>query len=362
MLRGRTAVAAAAMTLVATGVVATGGAASAAVPTGFNHVVSGNFFGGPRDEMLFHSNGSDLELLLSVSAGGSNSLIFKPYVLPDSGLARPIVGDFDGDGFDEVFWYTRGPEADVLWDFTAYDAVTTTELFITGTFTPVAGDFTADGADDIFFYGPGTALDVLWEFNPGGGHTELSIPVSGTYVPLVGSFGFDATDDIFWYAAGPAADSLWDFNAGSTTRTSRAMPVAGTYTPFTLDMFGDGAGGGDIFWYAPGTATDTVWDFIDGVRFSFRDPVNGVYTPMSGDYLGDGLDDIVWLHGGGFNLWVHRPVTDGVARFRYSVTFGQSTTAAAGVNTGERAPLGSGLSVSPVAPDTETRSLDPAHH
>jgi glucose/arabinose dehydrogenase len=307
-------------------------------PAGFNHVVSGNFFGGPRDEMLFHSNGSDLELLWSVSAGG-NSLIFTPYDLPDSGLARPIVGDFDGDGFDEVFWYTRGPEADVLWDFTAYEAVTTTELFITGTFTPVAGDFTADGADDIFFYGPGTAPDVLWEFNPGGGHTELSIPVSGTYVPLVGSFGFDATDDIFWYAAGPATDSMWDFNPGSTTRTSRAMPVAGTYKPFTLDMFGDGAGGGDIFWYAPGTATDTVWDFVDGVRFPFRDPVNGVYTPMSGDYLGDGFDDIVWRHSGGFNLWVHRPVTGGVGRFRYSFTFG---------------------SLSPVLLGTEIKSLDPA--
>jgi glucose/arabinose dehydrogenase len=307
-------------------------------PAGFNHVVSGNFFGGPRDEMLFHSNGSDLELLWSVSAGG-NSLIFTPYDLPDSGLARPIVGDFDGDGFDEVFWYTRGPEADVLWDFTAYDAVTTTERFITGTFTPVAGDFTADGADDIFFYGPGTALDVMWEFNPGGGHTELSIPVSGTYVPLAGSFGFDATDDIFWYAAGPAADSMWDFNPGSTTRTSRAMPVAGTYTPFALDMFGQGAGGGDIFWYAPGTAPDTVWDFVDGVRFQFQDPVNGVYTPMSGDYLGDGLDDIVWRHSGGFNLWVHRPVTGGVGRFRYSVSFG---------------------SLSPVLLGTEIKSLDPA--
>jgi glucose/arabinose dehydrogenase len=291
-------------------------------PTGFNHVVSGNFFGGPRDEMLFHSNEPGLELLVSVSAGGSNSLNFTQYDLPDSGLARPIVGDFDGDGFDEVFWYTRGPEADVLWDFTAYDAVTTTELAITGTFTPVAGDFTADGVDDIFFYGPGTALDLLWEFNPGGGHTEVSIPVSGTYVPLVESFGFDATDDIFWYAAGPAADSLWDFNPGSTSRTSRAMPVAGTYTPFTLDLFGDGAGGGDIFWYAPGTAPDTVWDFLEGVRFSFQDPVRGVYTPMSGDYLGDGADDIVWLHSEGFNLWVHRPITGGVGRFAYSVTFG----------------------------------------
>jgi hypothetical protein len=155
------------------------------------------------------------------------------------------------------------------------------------------GDFTADGADDTFFYGPGTALDLLWEFDPGGDHTEAQIPVSGTYVPLVESLGFDEPDDIFWYAAGPAADSLWDFNAGSTTRTSRAMPVQGTYRPFTLALFGDGAGGGDIFWYAPGLAADTVWDFRLGIRSSFRDPVKSTYTPMSGDYLGDGFDDIV---------------------------------------------------------------------
>ncbi len=320
----------------ATGLVGSGGPVGAAVPTGFNHVVSGNFFGGPRDEMLFHSNGPDPEMLVSVAvAGGPNQITFTPYELPDSGLARPIVGDFDGDGFDEIFWYTRGPEPDVLWDFTAYDAVITTNFTVTGTFTPVAGDFTGDGTDDIFFYGPGTALDLVWEFDAGGTYTESQVPVSGTYVPLVGSIGTNETDDIFWYAAGPAADSMWDFNVGSLSRVSRAMPVAGTYIPFTFDLFGEGWGGGDIFWYAPGAATDTVWDFylLGSERFSYQDPVKGTYTPMSGDYLGDGLDDIVWLHKDGFHLWMHRPSGDAIVRLAYYITFASPAPADAGVAT-----------------------------
>lgn len=34
---------------------------------------------------------------------------------PASGTYRPVIGDFDGDGRDDLFWYAPGSGADVVW-------------------------------------------------------------------------------------------------------------------------------------------------------------------------------------------------------------------------------------------------------
>ena len=33
---------------------------------------------------------------------------------------------------------------------------------VTGTYEPLLGDFNGDGENDIFWYGPGAANDALW--------------------------------------------------------------------------------------------------------------------------------------------------------------------------------------------------------
>lgn len=97
-----------------------------------------------------------------------------------------------------------------------------------------------------------------------------------------------------------------------------------------------------------------MWDFILGSRFSFPDPVRGTYTPMSGDYLGDGFDDIVWLHSGGFNPWIHRPSGTSVLRLAYTITFDSAAVASASATA--RTDAGTGISLPSVVPGTQIAS------
>jgi hypothetical protein len=273
--------------------------------------VSGNFFGDDRDEVFLYSGVDDVEpndTMLSFDNGGvpGDPVTVTAFTHDVRGQFVPLPGDFDGDGLDEILWYGAGAAPDVLWDFTDFTAHTETPVTVTGVYRPVVGDFTGDTVDDILWYAPGSAVDTLWEFNVGGGHTAVSRPVRGTYRPQVASVGKDNTDDILWYAPGSAADTLWDFTQGTTSFTTRQIPVSGTYRAFTLDVFGDGWRGGDFFWYAPGPGTDTYWDYFLGARIqSFIDPVQGDHLPVSGDFFGDLQDDVLWLNDTAPVLWEH---------------------------------------------------------
>jgi hypothetical protein len=290
---------------------------------------SGNFAGDAREEVFLYSDVEDPEpndTMLSFDNAGvpGGPITTTSYPQDVQGSFVPLPGDFDGDGFDEILWYGAGTAPDVLWDFTDFTTHTETPLPVRGFYVPVVGDFTGDGVDDIMWYAPGAAADTLWEFDAGGTHTATSRTVQGNYFPLVASVGKDATDDILWYAAGSAPDTLWDWTANATTPrfTTQRWRVVGSYLPFTLDEYGDGARGGDFFWYAPGPGTDTFWDYFRGARIqSFVDPVKGFHVPVAGDFLGDGQDDVLWMNNEAPVLWDH----NGLLRHKY--VFGPFATA-----------------------------------
>jgi hypothetical protein len=280
------------------GVSAVGGGASPAEgqEAVVSNVVAGNFAGDGRDESFFYVSGSTEDDMISWSNGGVPGGDLTTAVFPFAVGARydPFAGDFDGDGFDEIFWYAPGSATDSMWNFPSFTTRTSVPESVSGTYTPLVGDFNGDGIDDVFWYAPGSAADSLWTFHAGGSHTATPMQVSGTYKPVVASVGKDATDDIMWYAPGSASDTLWDFTAGTTNHTASPLPVSGNYRAFALDMFGDGPRGDDFYWYAPGPGTDTVWDYIDGARNdTFQLPIKGNYLPIVGDYFADGQQDVL---------------------------------------------------------------------
>jgi hypothetical protein len=317
-------------------------------------VVAGNFFGDARDEELYYAAGPTPDSVVSRSNGGivGGDLTEESGSFNITRTLDPITGDFDGDGFDEVFWYAPGTAADSIWNITGFGTATSTPMSVRATYTPLAGDFTGDGVDDIFWYAPGTAADSLWDFNAGGGHTAIAISVRGVYKPFVASIGKDATDDIFWYAPGAAADSLWDFDLGRTTFRSVAIPVSGNYRPIVVDTLGEGFRGDDIWWYAPGTAADSVWDYRNGVRRTYPLGLRGNWIPTVGDFFGDGREDVdlVDLAVGetirDFALLDGEPVyVDYHFRFATSAAaaVGEASKAAAtNATTGQLQPFGSG--------------------
>lgn len=80
---------------------------------------------------------------------------------------EPIVGDFDGNGWADVFWYAAGTAPDYVWYFdgdrrTGTTGYTWTRENVNGPFTPLVGEFTGDGVDDLLWYRSGAARDWLW--------------------------------------------------------------------------------------------------------------------------------------------------------------------------------------------------------
>jgi hypothetical protein len=262
-----------------------------------NELVAGNFFGDSRDEQFWYIAGPTGDGLFSLSnggvPGGQLTTNVVPYTVNGTNY-DPFTGDFDGDGFDEIFWYNPGSGADFIWHFADSRHFRQEAVSVNGSYLPLAGDFNGDNNDDIMWYGRGSAPDSMWLNRRGAlNPIKLAANVSGNYRPVVASIGKDATDDIVWYAPGTAADTVWDWTRLARTHTDFRITVNGSYLPVALDSFGDGPRGDDIWWYAPGAAADPFWDYQDGVVVSNTPlPLVSSFAMTVGDFFGDGMEDV----------------------------------------------------------------------
>jgi hypothetical protein len=326
----------------------TAGAAVSSAPSPASAAVvdaadmAGNFAGDDRDEIFSYVAGSTADLLVSFDNGGvpGGPLSVETHPFMVNGRYDPIVGNFDGDAYDELLWYTPGTGGDFLWNFTSFDTVDIRPFTVNGVYEPVVGDYSGDGVDDILWYVAGPGQDHLWEFDATS-YRSIPYSVNGYYTPIPGSFASDATDDVLWYVAGTGADHMWDFRLGTTSYTSTPHPVNGAYLPFVLDVFNDGWQGDDIFWYGPGpTSGDYIWDYFQGVPTVLQDRVNGYYVPVAGDFLGDGHDDIVWLVSDDFSLWDHAPAAEPGVVDRWIYDFSPAAAASTASPSGDVATTG----------------------
>ncbi|NLV56718.1 MAG: family 43 glycosylhydrolase, partial [Acidimicrobiales bacterium] len=286
-----------------------GGAYSAkGVSIGGNYqIVAGDYSGDGRDDLAFYGAWTRADTMWL--GGGNRS--FTTRAFNQVGTFLPLSGDFDGDGDGDIYWYQPGPDPivadrsragsnyepnarnDQLWLSTG-TGWTVRDLSVAWAAIPVVGDFDGNGADDIIWSQPGSAPDRLWLFGSDGQHRSVAISIWGNYRPVVGDFDGNGVDDIFWYGPGSAADSVWWFNASGGYSSTHFTVTGDRYRPFAGDFDGDGRD--EITWYHPGRGYDSIWTGISrGRGYSTRGTViNGVYTVVVGDYDGNGVDDILW--------------------------------------------------------------------
>lgn len=172
----------------------------------------------------------------------------------------PAVGDFNGDGRADVMWHgVSNPGAglpeitDVLWlsESTA-DALAfaTVPKEVGHTYRPFVGDFDGDGIDDIFWHrswgmtseGPSistTGPSFIWYFDALGGHEAEAFVLDADYSPYVSDFDADGCHDIAWFDAVGDTLTLWrclplmrDFDCGDTFPTPPNAAPVGTHWAF----------------------------------------------------------------------------------------------------------------------------------
>ena len=184
----------------------------------------------------------------------------------------PVVGDFLGDGRDDIAFYGNHDGQYNFWVLTAASNFDPTKMIILNNngigfggpgSVPVVGSFFGDGKLDIAVYGP--AYNAAGQYNfaaldagskNAAGYYTRSLYVQGIGqagdVPIVGDYSGDGTSDLALYGK---HDGEYDFQVLSS---SNGFDPA---RPLVLDYNGYGFGG-------PGS------------------------VPISGDFFGDGGTDL----------------------------------------------------------------------
>lgn len=298
----------------------------------------GDYNGDGMDDVLLYRAGTATDRLLY---GQANNRFVNGPAININGTFTPLVGDFDGDDKSDVFWYAPGTAGEYIWyGANGASAFTVTPaLSINGTYRPVLGDYNNDQRTDMMLYAAGTASDFLWFGAARGTQFTKATPpsISGTYLPLPGDFNGDGRTDIVWYGPGTATDALWYATGSAPYFVRGTSPAANSaFIPVLGDFNGDDVS--DIFWYLPGTGAELQWT---GTVFGFlAQPgrtINGSYNPVPGDFNGDGITDIL-LNGsaGADYLWRG---TDAGFTNGPTVSFGSGTPLAGRFNNDQRSDL-----------------------
>lgn len=223
--------------------------------------LAGDFDGNGFTDLLHYQPGSGSDELWLFDADGLLSKDNRTI----NGYYWPLVGDFNADGRDDVLWYDPVGTSHPVWTATGHGRFESTRIGADGTglatrgspYRPMVGDFDGDRDDDIFWYRPGVETDRLWLSDDGPiGGGSYSQTVNGIYRPVLGDFDGDGSDDIFWYGQGDWSDSLWYMNGNSHEALDK-VDKTGDLVPFVGDFNGDRDD--DIMWYDPNRSTSSVW-------------------------------------------------------------------------------------------------------
>jgi len=227
------------------------------------------------------------------------------------GSEIPLVGDFNGDGKDDIVSFTRGNAGDVfvaLSDGSKFKGTGAKwhDNFCMGTEIPLVGDFNGDGKDDIATFTRGSAMDVFVALSDGSKFNGTGVKwhdnfCTGTEIPLVGDFNGDGKDDIVTFTRGTAMDVFVALSDGSKF-TGTAVKwhdnfCTGTEIPLVGDFSGDGKA--DIATFTRGTSGEVFVATSTGTAFTgtgtkWHDKFcYGSEIPVAGDYNGDKKCDIL---------------------------------------------------------------------
>lgn len=214
------------------------------------------------------------------------------------GIATPDwadIGDFDGDGKDDIAWYrsASGGKLEVIKTNSSGTGHSGATTWFTGFATPNwagVGDFNGDGKDDIAWYlvANGGKTEIVTTNGTGTGHAGATTWFSDFATPDwagIGDFDGSGKDDIAWYRlVGGGKLEVIKTNTSGTGHTGATTWFTGFSAPnFAAAADFNGDVKTDLAWYLSATSKLEVL------------PTNSTGTGPTGT--------IQWLTGFGAPSW-----------------------------------------------------------
>ena len=238
-------------------------------------------------------------LRLVASDGSTETATFEGDLRIFAGFA-----DFDGDGQDDILWWTLSGYEAWLMDGVHAKAVGPVSSPPSSRHAAIA-DFDGDGRDDILWLGD-------------DGHAEMSLmnglaatpagvvrPAGTGFLPLViGDFNGDGKADLVW-KHDDGRHSVWLMD-GARMINSAALLDANTST-WTVNMAADldGDGKDDLLWHTDWGA-QAGW-LMDGTTpKAYRNFLSGNWRVLgAADIDGNGTADLIWQNlDGSYGVWL----------------------------------------------------------
>lgn len=131
--------------------------------------------------------------------------------LPPTTWTSVLVGDFDGDGRSDLYFYASGATTDLQWFGTADRSFDATADQTTVIYKPVVGDFNGDAADDILWYSETTTDKISWGALNNRAFPTADAPFSlaAGYRLILGDFDGNSATDVYAYAPGNVGENIF---------------------------------------------------------------------------------------------------------------------------------------------------------
>jgi subtilisin family serine protease len=286
----------------------------------------GDFNGDGRDDVATFTRGDTGDVYVALSTGsGFSGTAVKWHDWFGVGSEVPLVGDFTGDGRDDIAAFTRGGTGDVYVARSTGSSFTGTAVkwhdwFAANWEIPAVGDFNGDGRDDIATFTRGAAGDVFVALSTGSGFSGTAVKwhdwfAANWEIPAVGDFNGDGRDDIATFTRGGTGDVFVATSTGSsfsgTSVKWHDWFAAFSEIPSVGDVNADGRD--DLVTFTRGStgdayvATSTGSGFT-GTAVKWHDSFAfGGEVPATGDFTGDGRADVaVFTRGSAGDVFVAR--------------------------------------------------------